>query len=67
MPESSPSSPTPRLLRLAEAAALLDVSPRTLRRMIASGTLPVIRLRNRTSRIAETDLAALIDARRKRG
>jgi hypothetical protein len=35
--------------------------------MIASGTLPVIRLRNRTSRIAETDLGALIDARRKRG
>jgi excisionase family DNA binding protein len=54
-------------MRLAEAATLLDVSPRTLRRMTASGMLPAIRLRGRTTRVSEGDLADLIAARRKRG
>ena len=62
---SSPKSP-PReysaaggndsLLTLSEAAGLLQVSTRTLRRWIASGDLRCIRLGTRTIRLRRQDL-----------
>jgi excisionase family DNA binding protein len=46
---------------LAGAAAYLDTSPKTVRRLIASKRLPASRL-NRTWKIRYADLDALIDA-----
>ena len=55
----TPAVPSGRLLRIPDAAARLAVSPRTVRRMIASGRLPAVRL-GRVVRLREEDLAALL-------
>lgn len=52
-----------RLRTIDEAAELLNVSPRTVRRLIESGALPVHRL-GRLVRIADPDLAAFLAASR---
>lgn len=52
-----------RLRTIDEAAELLNVSPRTVRRLIESGALPVHRL-GRLVRIADADLAAFLAASR---
>jgi excisionase family DNA binding protein len=52
-----------RLRTIDEAAELLNVSPRTVRRLIESGALPVHRL-GRLVRIADGDLAAFLAASR---
>ena len=49
----------PRLFSINEVAAELDVSPKTVRRWIAAGELPVHRL-GRQLRISEADLLAFI-------
>jgi excisionase family DNA binding protein len=55
---------TTRLLRLDEALPLTGYrSQATLRRLIASGELPAVRLSKRALRIREDDLRAFIDAR----
>ena len=53
------------LLTLGEVARRLGVSPRSLSRLIASGELPVVRLSARVVRIAPSDLASYIEARRE--
>ena len=44
-----------RLLTIADTAERLNVSPRTVRRLIDAGQLPIIRI-GRAVRIAEDDL-----------
>lgn len=50
---------TPHLIDLETAAARLAVSVRTVRRLIASGALPSVRILS-ARRIIATDLAAYI-------
>ena len=49
-----------RLLTVADVAEILQVSPRTVRRIIAAERLPVIRL-GRAVRVHPAALAALMD------
>lgn len=49
----------PHLFSIETVAAMLDVSPKTVRRWISAGELPVHRL-GRQIRISEADLAAFI-------
>ena len=49
-----------KLIPISEAADVLGVTPGTLRRYIREGRLPVVRLRERTLRVREEDLAALV-------
>lgn len=49
----------PRLLSVAVVASLLDVSPKTVRRLVDRGHLPVCRI-GRQLRIRDDDLAAYI-------
>jgi excisionase family DNA binding protein len=49
----------PRLFTVVEVAEYLGVSPRTVRRMIKTRALPVVRL-GRSIRISETALARLV-------
>ncbi len=53
----------PELLTVNGVASYFDVHPRSVRRWIAAGRIPVIRL-GRTIRVAKDDLRAYIDARR---
>lgn len=48
-----------RLLRLDEAAALLRVTPRTVRRLIVAGALPRVRI-GRAARVRLSDMRRLI-------
>jgi excisionase family DNA binding protein len=52
-----------RLLRIDEAARLLGVSSKTIRRWIKSAGLPAHRLGPRSPRIDEAELRDWIDAR----
>jgi excisionase family DNA binding protein len=54
---------TCRLVSLADAAAALAVSTRTVRRYIAAGHLEAVRLGRRTLRIKVDSLERFIDAR----
>lgn len=54
----------PPLFSIPEVAACLKVSPKTVRRWIEHGELPVHRL-GRQIRISEPDLAAFVRARRE--
>ena len=59
-------TPVPRLTRLlavTDVAERLGLSPKTVRRFIASQQLPVHRL-GRALRVSEEDLAAFVDRRR---
>jgi excisionase family DNA binding protein len=55
--------PLTRLRTIDETAALLNLSPRSVRRIIESGALPVHRF-GRLVRIADADLAVLLAASR---
>jgi excisionase family DNA binding protein len=55
--------PLTRLRTIDETAALLNLSPRSVRRLIESGALPVHRF-GRLVRIADPDLAAFLAASR---
>ena len=50
---------SPQLLKIAQAAERLQISPRTIRRLIDACTLPVLRI-GRSVRIQPEDLAALL-------
>lgn len=62
---AGPRSAVPRCFSIPTVAAQLDVSPKTVRRWIDAGDLPVHRL-GRQLRISEPDLAAFL-ARSRRG
>lgn len=56
-------APIPRrLVSLTEAAELLAVSPKTVRRYIAAGDLDAVRLGRRTIRVRVDALDRMIDA-----
>jgi excisionase family DNA binding protein len=59
----TPGRPLTRLRTIEETAELLNVSPRTVRRLIDSGALQVHRVR-RLVRIADPDIAVLLAANR---
>jgi excisionase family DNA binding protein len=50
---------TPRYISIEKAAAALDTSPRTVRRLIASGELKGYRVGKRLLRIDVNDLEAI--------
>lgn len=50
-------------LSLAEAADRLGVSPRTVRRMIADGTIAGYRIRTRMLRVTAADVEGLLSRR----
>lgn len=52
----------PQLVTLCEAAEILAVSVKTVRRYIAAGDLEAVRLGRRTIRVRVTSLDELIDA-----
>ena len=56
------TTPTRRLVSLPEAADILGLSVKTVRRYIASGDLDAVRLGRRTIRIKTDSLDRLIDA-----
>ena len=62
MKPERPHSPS-QLLTINDAAALLKVSPKTVRRLIKSGELPVVRI-GRLVRIRPEDAADLIARKR---
>jgi excisionase family DNA binding protein len=55
--------PVSKLLTISEVAEVFNVSPRTVRRFIDSGALPVHRL-GRLRRISSGDMAAFLAANR---
>lgn len=57
-----PSQP-PLLITFDEAAVLLSVSPRTVRRMVSRGELDVVRITPDAPRIRYTDLVARVESR----
>lgn len=50
----------PRLLTMADVADVLGLSVRTVRRMAATGELPIVRLNGRTVRFRPEDVRTLI-------
>ncbi len=56
------ATPTRRLVSLPEAADILGLSVKTVRRYIAAGDLDAVRLGRRTIRIKTDSLDRLIDA-----
>jgi excisionase family DNA binding protein len=69
-PQRSPASstgtrrPFTKLRTIDEAAEVFNVSPRTVRRLIESGALPVHRLPGRLVRISDADIAVFLAATR---
>jgi len=61
---AGPRSALPRLLSIAKVAVQLDVSQKTVRRLIEAGELPVHDV-GRQLRISETDLAAFLARSRR--
>lgn len=53
---------TPALITYAEAAHLLSVSVRTVRRLVRDGRLGVVRLGHRTARLKRSEITSLIKA-----
>lgn len=62
---SQPHDSETRLYTVAEAASRLRISLRSMRGIIATGQLPIIRVTKARVAIAESDLAAYIAARRE--
>lgn len=59
-------TPTPTIRRLASITAtaeVLDISARTVRRLIATGELDAVRVGRRTIRVKTESIDRLIDAR----
>ena len=59
----SPATSLPLLLTVSDVAQVLQLSPRTVRRMIDRGELSVVRLGRRTVRIRAETVASLIENR----
>ena len=51
---------TTRLLKIADIAALTGLSPSTIRRLIADGRLPAVRPTQRSLRVPEAAVQALM-------
>jgi excisionase family DNA binding protein len=60
----TPGRPLTKLRTIDEAAEIFSVSPRTVRRLIESGALPVHRLPGRLVRISDGDIATFLAASR---
>lgn len=58
--------PVRELFSYQEAAQVLGVSERTIRRLVREGLLPVVQLGSRVRRIDPDDLAAVIDRAKTR-
>jgi excisionase family DNA binding protein len=56
--------PIAKLRTIDETAELFNASPRTVRRLIESGALPVHRLPGRLVRISDADIATFLAATR---
>jgi excisionase family DNA binding protein len=56
--------PIPKLWTIEETAELFETSPRTVRRLICSGALPIYRI-GRLVRISDADIAAFLVANRE--
>ena len=61
---SLPSDCRSGLLTVARVAQVLALSERSVRSLIAEGSLPVIRVGTRAVRVHPEDLAGFIDGRR---
>lgn len=69
-PTASVAGGLPTLLRVDQAAAILDVEPDTVRRWARSGHLPALKIglgRGADLRIAQDDLASFLAAARRAG
>jgi excisionase family DNA binding protein len=64
--QAQPDGNTSRLLRIVPAARLLGISANTLRRMIAFGDLPHVRIR-RSVLVDRRDLEAFVEANKSVG
>jgi len=62
--EGNALSPERLLLDIDAAAFALDVSPSTVRRMVADGALPVVRLGRATVRFRRADIEAIVNGAR---
>lgn len=62
---TQPHESETRLYTVAEAAARLRISLRTMRGLIATGQLPIVRVTKARVVITENDLAAYVAARRE--
>jgi excisionase family DNA binding protein len=58
------TSPVKHLLTIEDAAQILNVSTKTVRRLIKAGDLPFVRIANKSIRIHSNDLEWYIRARR---
>src|SRR5438445_9423275 len=56
-----------RLLTVGQTAAALNLSVRSVWRLAKSGVLPPVRLGDRATRFAESDVEALIERCRQKG
>lgn len=56
-----------QLLKLSEVGTELRIAPRTVRRLVRDGQLPVVRLTRRSLRIRRQDLDRYLRARRVPG
>jgi len=54
----------PRLLTVEQVASVLSVSPKTIRRLVASRKLPCVRL-GRVLRFQQADLFRFVEARKE--
>jgi excisionase family DNA binding protein len=63
-PRSAIGRPVAKLHTIDDVAELFNTSSRTVRRLVASGTLPVHRLGGRLIRISDADIAAFLAANR---
>jgi len=59
MPQQN-RAPIGRFVSVNEAAAILDVSTRSVRTWIADGTLPAYRVAHKVVRIRESELLAIL-------
>lgn len=66
MAENTPDARRPRLLTVAEAAAVMTISPRSVWALVAAGKLRRLKLGPRITRIDATDVDAFLAAARAR-
>jgi len=66
MPTLPDRTPRTELLTVAQVAARLSISQRTVWSMIADGRLPAIRLARRATRVDAADVERLIETARNR-
>ncbi len=65
MNQRAPEAPE-RLLKLGQVADVLGLSLRTVRTLVDTGKLPVVRVSSRCVRVEAGDLRRFVDSRRGR-